>query len=320
MTAALLSVLTQYRAWYESKLGSAQPDWYVFPLSNRIKPVDPTRPVTSLKQAWRVFARLQRLAAACMIGGIRSAQNLLKPESLKAPCLILWETHERQDVAAILPQSSQGPPRSYCGNRSSGFTSGPPRSPQSERTGARRIRRNSLKGRVAQRIEHLPSKQRVAGSSPAAPTNLPSCKLFSTNSLSRNGPLRFRRKCVQKRRRCSLFQPANNQITTRTRNALGSGIRGRGGAWTSSPPPPRKTRAGYKLTLTTSYEPHQVEPGPRRGPPTVENQTSAVRPRQQYRGSSDPRQAGPASSLYGFFNGSCSAGPPKSTAAISPRE
>ena len=151
MTAALLSVLTQYRAWYESKLGSVQPDWYVFPLSNRIKPVDPTRPVTSLKQAWRVFARLQRLAAACMIGGIRSAQNLLKPESLKAPCLILWETHERQDVAAILPQSSQGPPRSYyCGNRSSGFTSGPPRSPQSERTGARRIRRNSLKGRVAQ--------------------------------------------------------------------------------------------------------------------------------------------------------------------------
>ena len=52
MTAALLAVLTQHRAWYESQLGSAQRDWYVFPLSNRIKPVDPTRPVTSLKRAW----------------------------------------------------------------------------------------------------------------------------------------------------------------------------------------------------------------------------------------------------------------------------
>ena len=52
MTAALLAVLTQHRAWYESQLGLAQPDWYVFPLCNRIKPVDPTRPVTSLKRAW----------------------------------------------------------------------------------------------------------------------------------------------------------------------------------------------------------------------------------------------------------------------------
>ena len=52
MTAALLAVLTQYRSWYESHLGSAQPDWYVFPLCNRLQPIDPTRPVTSLKRAW----------------------------------------------------------------------------------------------------------------------------------------------------------------------------------------------------------------------------------------------------------------------------
>ena len=31
MTAALLAVLTQHRAWYESYLGPAQPEWYVFP-------------------------------------------------------------------------------------------------------------------------------------------------------------------------------------------------------------------------------------------------------------------------------------------------
>ena len=61
MTGALLAVLTQYRAWYESKLGSAQPDWCVFPLSNRIKPVDPTRPVTSLKWAWEGVRKVAKV-------------------------------------------------------------------------------------------------------------------------------------------------------------------------------------------------------------------------------------------------------------------
>jgi integrase len=62
MTAALLATLTQYRAWYESKLGPAQPDWYVFPLSNRIKPVDPTRPVTSLKRAWEGVRKVAKVS------------------------------------------------------------------------------------------------------------------------------------------------------------------------------------------------------------------------------------------------------------------
>lgn len=34
------------------KLGPVQPNWYVFLRSTRIKPVDPTRPVTTLKTAW----------------------------------------------------------------------------------------------------------------------------------------------------------------------------------------------------------------------------------------------------------------------------
>ncbi len=48
----LAAVLSMYVSWYVSKLGPIQEDWYVFPFSNRRMPVDPTRPVTSIKTAW----------------------------------------------------------------------------------------------------------------------------------------------------------------------------------------------------------------------------------------------------------------------------
>jgi integrase len=49
---ALAAVLSTYVSWYASKLGPIEPDWYVFPLSNRGRPADPTRPVTTFKTAW----------------------------------------------------------------------------------------------------------------------------------------------------------------------------------------------------------------------------------------------------------------------------
>jgi integrase len=52
MSANLKAVLGQYASWYATKLGTIQPDWYVFPLSNRLALKDPLRPVTSLKTAW----------------------------------------------------------------------------------------------------------------------------------------------------------------------------------------------------------------------------------------------------------------------------
>ena len=48
----LRAVLLQHSARYESQLGPVQPDWYVFPLSNRLAFKDPINPVTSLKTAW----------------------------------------------------------------------------------------------------------------------------------------------------------------------------------------------------------------------------------------------------------------------------
>jgi integrase len=52
MGAALKMTLEQHAAFCAGKLGPLQPEWYVFPLSNRTRPVDATRPVTSLKTAW----------------------------------------------------------------------------------------------------------------------------------------------------------------------------------------------------------------------------------------------------------------------------
>jgi integrase len=48
----LEAVLSGYVNWYVGKLGAISPEWYVFPLSNRTKPVDPTAPIGSFKGAW----------------------------------------------------------------------------------------------------------------------------------------------------------------------------------------------------------------------------------------------------------------------------
>jgi len=48
----LHAVLTTYASWYASKFGVIQPDWFVFPFSNRRAPIDPTRPLGSFKSAW----------------------------------------------------------------------------------------------------------------------------------------------------------------------------------------------------------------------------------------------------------------------------
>lgn len=52
MSGALRSVLEQYAGWYARKLGPIEPEWHVFPASNRIRPTNPSEPVTSLKRAW----------------------------------------------------------------------------------------------------------------------------------------------------------------------------------------------------------------------------------------------------------------------------
>ncbi len=52
LNSALLPALLEHAEWYKGKFGKTQPEWYVFPFGNP-QPKDPTRPVTTLKTAWR---------------------------------------------------------------------------------------------------------------------------------------------------------------------------------------------------------------------------------------------------------------------------
>ena len=52
MAAALRASIEHHAAFYTQALGTIQPNWYVFPKSNRTRLEDPTKPVTSLKTAW----------------------------------------------------------------------------------------------------------------------------------------------------------------------------------------------------------------------------------------------------------------------------
>src|SRR5262249_51903793 len=52
MSSTLRAVLEHHAAFCSTTLGPIRSDWYVFPFSNTKRPVDPTRPVTSLKTSW----------------------------------------------------------------------------------------------------------------------------------------------------------------------------------------------------------------------------------------------------------------------------
>lgn len=52
MNADLYELLAAQIAWLEEKFGKVQPDWYLFPFSNTRRPIDPLRPLTTVKTAW----------------------------------------------------------------------------------------------------------------------------------------------------------------------------------------------------------------------------------------------------------------------------
>jgi integrase len=52
MSVDLFSTFAAHAGWIAQKLGPLEPDWYVFPFCNRVRPTDPTRPVTTIKSSW----------------------------------------------------------------------------------------------------------------------------------------------------------------------------------------------------------------------------------------------------------------------------
>jgi integrase len=59
LNASLLSALVDHAKWYTGIFGTAKPEWYLFPgrvgkpKKGQSRPLDPTKPITSLKKAWQ---------------------------------------------------------------------------------------------------------------------------------------------------------------------------------------------------------------------------------------------------------------------------
>jgi integrase len=56
LNSELLQAMVDYSKWYTKRFGTIQPDWYVFAFG-KPWPQDPTRPVVTLKTAWRNVKR-----------------------------------------------------------------------------------------------------------------------------------------------------------------------------------------------------------------------------------------------------------------------
>jgi integrase len=65
----LEAILSTHASWYAATFGSHKPEWYVFPFCQRAKPIDPARPVTSLKKAWGSI--LEKAGVQCRIHDLR---------------------------------------------------------------------------------------------------------------------------------------------------------------------------------------------------------------------------------------------------------
>jgi integrase len=59
LNASLVAALVDHSRWYTGRFGTARPEWYVFPgrvgkpVKGQKRPLDPTKPIASLKTAWR---------------------------------------------------------------------------------------------------------------------------------------------------------------------------------------------------------------------------------------------------------------------------
>jgi integrase len=52
MTADLFETISAQVESLREAFGPPQPEWYLFPFSSRVKPVDPLRPITTIKSSW----------------------------------------------------------------------------------------------------------------------------------------------------------------------------------------------------------------------------------------------------------------------------
>ena len=88
MSGALRAAMELQASRYARWFGTIKPEWYVFPASNRRRPVDPARPAGSLKRAWEAVRRAAGVIAGCTICATRSARSWPRRGSLSRLCWI----------------------------------------------------------------------------------------------------------------------------------------------------------------------------------------------------------------------------------------
>ena len=88
MNAAMWETVSGQLDWLREKFGKLQPNWYLFPFCDRVQPVDPSKPVTTVKSSWESV----RLAAgvSCRFHDLRHtaatkmAENDVPEATMKA--------------------------------------------------------------------------------------------------------------------------------------------------------------------------------------------------------------------------------------------
>ena len=69
MSGPLRGALEQHLARCVRWFGPVEPSWFVFPFSNRRRPINPKQPVTSLKKAWASVCK--EAEASCRLHDLR---------------------------------------------------------------------------------------------------------------------------------------------------------------------------------------------------------------------------------------------------------
>ena len=88
MNTAMWETVSGQLNWLREKFGKLQPNWYLFPFCDRVQPIDPSRPVTTVKSSWESV----RLAAgvSCRFHDLRHtaatkmAENDVPEATMKA--------------------------------------------------------------------------------------------------------------------------------------------------------------------------------------------------------------------------------------------
>lgn len=101
--------------WLEETFGTPEPEWYLFPFCRVVKPIDPARPVTTIKSAWQSVKTAS--GVKCRFHDLRhtAATEMAENDTPEATMKALLGHMSQKDDRAVLPHprggETEGSPR-----------------------------------------------------------------------------------------------------------------------------------------------------------------------------------------------------------------